>query len=56
MDLGTKIFLVIAFLIVDFIVFFIPLSTILILVIIFAKPLWFKKFIDELYSSKNKIE
>ena len=56
MDLGTKIFLVILVLFLDLIAFVVPITAIVIVVILTAKPKWFKEFVDELYASKDKIE
>ena len=52
MDLGTKILLIIAFLILDLFSVFVPITAIAIVAIIIAKPAWFKQFVDELYSKQ----
>lgn len=56
MDLHTKIFFVIAILFLDLIAFILPITAIVIVVILVAKPMWFKEFVDELYESKDRIE
>jgi len=52
MDLGTKILLIIIFIILDFFSVFIPLTAVAVIIILIAKPQWFKEFVDELYLKK----
>lgn len=48
MSQTTKILLVIGVLLVDMILFFIPLTALFLVYVILVNPPWFRKFINEL--------
>jgi len=52
MDLETKVFLIILVLFLDLLAVILPITAIIIVVILSAKPKWFKEFVDELYIKK----
>jgi hypothetical protein len=52
MDNSIKIILVILFLIIDMATIYIPMTPVVLVIILLAKPDWFKKFVDELYLKK----
>lgn len=50
MKATEKLMIAIAILVFDLITPFLPITVILGFVIVLVKPLWFKEFVDELYS------
>jgi len=48
MPKSTRILIAIGILLVDVVIFFLPLTAIFIMYIIIANPLWFRKFLNEM--------
>lgn len=50
MTLEKKILITVGLLLTDLVIFFLPIGTILLIYVLWAKPIWFRDFILELYN------
>lgn len=51
MSLEKKILISAGLLLTDLVIFFLPIGTTILLVVLWAKPIWFRDLVLELYSS-----